>query len=104
MTQTAKPTTTTPPDIPTIATHEQHVRVQQHWRTVWLSVGVLQAYYLCAAWLPHPLQLPVAWLVILPPLVPSVMIAAVSWWWQPWRPRPATHPFEPIPPEEDPTP
>lgn len=97
----AHPLTPAAPEIPTIATHAQQMRRQQHWRTLWLSMGVLHAYYLCAAWLPHPLRLPVAWLALMPPLLPGVCGLAIAWWWQPWRPRPVVDPFAPIPAYED---
>ena len=104
MTHSPATKTTAPPEIPTIATHEQQVRWQQQWRTVWVCVAVLQAYYLGVAWLPHPLRLPLAWLTLIPPAMPIVLIAAVGWWWQPWRRPPAPSPFEAMPHEEEPVP
>ncbi len=101
MRQHAKTTTTTPPEIPTIATHQQLVRMQQHWRTVCLVVGVMQAYALCYAWLPHLLRVPMVWLVIMPASLPSVVLVALGCWWQPWERPPTTDPFVHIPQPEE---
>jgi hypothetical protein len=92
---------TVPPEIPTIATEQQRTRQQQQWRTVFLGVGVIHAYYLLAPWLPPVLRLPVAWFVCMPPLLPCVVVAMAGRWWQSWRVRPVPDPFEPIPQSED---